>query len=177
MPNWCSNVLQVTGPLRDVRKFIVQNRYKEKTKGPLSFDRSIPMPEHFKNKDAPVRKPGETTEESMRRSHLEWAGKLPASDWHSWRICHWGTKWDAEEADISRIPGGVQYTFLTAWSPPVEWVEETSSKYPTLKFKIDYEEPGCDFAGTHVVQNGHTLETRDTTYHELHPEEMEEEGG
>ena len=49
------------------------------------------------------------------------------------------------------------YNFLTAWSPPINWLVETSKKYPDLKFSINYIEHGCDFRGTEIYQNGKNI--------------------
>lgn len=176
MPNWCGNTLTVTGPRAELHRFFRENRSKEKERGALSFDRGVPMPDRFKGSTSPSRRPDESLQASMARARLEWAGKLPASDWHSWRLCHWGTKWDLdEETDFHRIPGGLVYSFSTAWSPPTEWVEEISSKYPELQFRLEYGEMGNDFAGVVVVQNNRKLEERDGHYHDFYKVEPEEE--
>ena len=47
--------------------------------------------------------------------------KLEGDGWYSWRLSHWGTKWDLCDIEIIKDDGdtiGVQ--FNTAWSPPIE---------------------------------------------------------
>lgn len=40
-----------------------------------------------------------------------------------------------------------RYTFETAWSPPLEWLEAVASQYPTLRFCLRYSEPGMGIQG------------------------------
>ena len=40
------------------------------------------------------------------------------------------------------------YLFDSAWAPPCEWLRKTAKQWPTLKFKLKYEEGGMGFKGT-----------------------------
>lgn len=92
-------------------------------------------------------------------------------NWYSWRVRHWGTKWDlvfeadgvlalapaegdGEDADVSisdgsalRVGDQLIYGFLSAWSPPVPALHKIADDYPQLTFVLRYAEVGNDFAG------------------------------
>jgi len=76
----------------------------------------------------------------------------------------WGTKWDAiqvefvEESETTYI-----YHFQTAWSPPVGWLQIVASKYPEIRFEIEFSEPGCDFWGKDVYENGVNIVSEEST--------------
>jgi hypothetical protein len=78
-------------------------------------------------------------------------GTLPRGDrkdWHEWSINNWGTKWDACESNISH--NDINYfavSFDTAWSPPINWIDNIMQDFPDLCFTLEYEEPGICFGG------------------------------
>ena len=62
-----------------------------------------------------------------------------AATWYDWRIENWGTKWDAydrtsEETDNGNTGTG-NYTFSTAWAPPVPVIRRLSFTFPDITFK------------------------------------------
>lgn len=143
MPNWCENILSVNGTYDAVKKF-AETIKGEGANEVLSFDALIPTPAEF----------------------------LADGDgrWHSWRCENWGCKWDAyassggyvdPENDIhdpvDMWNDGVY--FLTAWSPPQEFVMTASEMFPDLTFTLRYYEGGMCFAGYDVLKNGELLET------------------
>jgi hypothetical protein len=75
---------------------------------------------------------------------------------YHWVIANWGTKWDVDVSldDIWKDDGTVVLDFVSAWSPPLEWLIKTSSLYPDLEFDILYHETGCCFAGDIKIING-----------------------
>lgn len=52
--------------------------------------------------------------------------------WYEWCCRHWGTKWNACEADWSLDDG--MLVFQTAWSAPFPVIEALAQKYPDLEF-------------------------------------------
>ena len=76
----------------------------------------------------------------------------------------WGTKWDAiqvefvEESETTYI-----YDFQTAWSPPIGWLQIVASKYPEIRFEIEFSEPGCDFWGKDIYENGVNIVSEEST--------------
>ena len=62
-------------------------------------------------------------------------------DWYNWNVRHWGTKWDASDAEITDSTDNyISYRFDTAWSPPMEVITALAEMYPHLDFSLEYEE-------------------------------------
>lgn len=114
--------------------------------------------------------------------------------WYEWRLCHWGTKWDAsfgggpmiamgaEGMDVDATtsaqgatitPTVVVYKFDTAWSPPVPVIEVASEKFPELEFVIQFAEIGNEYAGRERFVSGVMVESEELEVEDvLAPEEM-----
>ncbi len=92
--------------------------------------------------------------------------KEQEEDWYNWRVSNWGTKWDIGKVEIEINEGNASFNCETAWAPPNEALQKISEKYPTLTFEMFYEEPGMDFCGKVVYQNGEALEDVSTSYSE-----------
>lgn len=76
----------------------------------------------------------------------------------------WGTKWDAIEVEFEEESENTCiYFFQTAWSPPVGWLQIVASKYPDIRFEIEFSEPGCDFWGKDVYENGVNIVSEEST--------------
>ena len=121
MPNWCNNTLTVTGPNHELQRFYNLNRGPDTE---LSLDALVPEPESV--------------------------------DWHSWRMSNWGTKWDVSASLSDRWPpepdraGGLVYSFDSAWSPPVKWLENIRPLFPDLEFELEYFEGGEGYTGSAI---------------------------
>lgn len=77
------------------------------------------------------------------------------SNWHSWSMENWGSKWDAYDGQIERINECcVQYDFYTACNPAYQWFDVVATELSDYSFILDYEEPGCQLAGRLVVSEG-----------------------
>jgi hypothetical protein len=48
----------------------------------------------------------------------------------------------------------INLSTTTKWSPPLETLEALSALYPTLEFKIEWEERGCQVFGNATFKNG-----------------------
>ena len=170
MPNWCSNVLTVTGPEEDLARFV------RKAKGHTASYNSIHDSETWEVFDdiriASVAsmnpEPGEVSDLSFHalcpvpaeirrlgfddntaKKVADIAGvKYPGVGGYGWQSANWGTKWEPnlEYADVENSDYA-QYGFDTAWSPPETLIEKVSVDWPTLTFRLEYEEPGMNFAG------------------------------
>ena len=132
MPNWCMNKLTVTGPEADVQRF------KEMAVG-----------------QSPWLRPGERPEEP---NVLNFHSLVPIPDevlaagyadaGYDWEVAHWGCKWGARDACIlDEWDGHIEYEFNTAWSPPIEFLEQVAKQFPSLLFLLDYDEPGMAYKG------------------------------
>lgn len=139
MPNWCTDRLVVSGPKDDVAAFASATSTPE---GRLSFALLYPVPE---------------------------AEAASADGGYSWVVDHWGTKWDVSdeallaESDVTGDQRVDVWDFTTAWSPPSGWAQHCSGLYPTLTFRLYFDEPGMCFAGLDVFQNGALQE--DASWH------------
>lgn len=165
MPNWCLNRLTVTGPAVDIRRFNAQIR-------PMYFDwggKSRTLEHDIEKCKDPLRKirliselKSWTTRQSdskMLLSSFVAPPKKVVEDanygdlMYRWAISHWGTKWDVNEFDYTRVnKNTITYDFSTAWSPPVLWVIALGPLFPTLTFELAYYEGGTWFAGTSKVK-------------------------
>lgn len=113
---------------RDSATRVVEALKPSRVNGPvLSFERLLPTPE----------------------SELEGDG------WYSWRVTHWGTKWDAHQSRVEYYYSHVVvYSFLTAWSPPEGWFVEFVRQHPGCDFELAYVEEAEDFAGVYKGSGG-----------------------
>jgi len=84
-------------------------------------------------------------------------------DWFTQHCNRWGTKWDVCELCECQ-PGDVSGSFDTAWGPPIPWLATVAVLFPEIRFTLTYEEPGCDFAGVLVLQNGEEMSHNEYTY-------------
>jgi hypothetical protein len=140
MPNWCSNQLAVRGPAEDLQRF------KERAIG-----------------HSPWSKPEEICSEAPSPLNLHSLAPVPAEmvkagyneAAYNWEKAHWGCKWGACNAQIvDEGQGYVMYEFDTAWTPPLEFIEQVSKDWPALSLHLEYNEPGNAFHGTAEAKGG-----------------------
>jgi hypothetical protein len=83
-------------------------------------------------------------------------------DWYMWRVNNWGTKWDITDVyiDTDDEPDSIEFTFSTAWAPPVEAFTTWAMADGRVQFNLEYWEPGCGFVGT-TTYDGEYLDTDD----------------
>lgn len=148
MPNWCNNVLKVTGDkkkLDEMLKLIKTGDFE------FDFNKVVPMPEDLMAYDAPIKN------KDKRNQHLVEFG---ATDWYTWRLANWGTKWSAGEGvQVDRVSKEeCVLCFDTAWSPPGPIIEALGKKYTELTFRLSYTECGEGFVGVYTVEDGEVVE-------------------
>ena len=128
MANYCSNMLNIKGDVVSIEEFyaenLIQKNNDEKT---LIFSNVSPEPE-YENKE----------------------------DWYAWRNENWGTKWEPEtyNVGVAEDKSYMYIDFETAWSPPIQWLEKATIKYPNLTFTLDYREDGMGFKGKAKASKG-----------------------
>jgi len=173
MPNWCSNILIVRGDKKLIKKF------KRKAKGKdtdLSLDNFVPMPKEFEKFSSPVRivseeeykkaikekekgnprfQYGLPMTKEIQKKLLE---KYGCDNWYDWCVENWGTKWDVEAELVDESEIYLRYEFDSAWSPPIDWLEEVAKQFPKLHFKLKYEEEGMGFMGIAIGENGEVID-------------------
>ena len=137
MPNNCANQLTVKGPADQVVAF------KERATGnkeALDLNKFVPMPNEFRGTEAPSRDP---------KVVAELIEKYGASDWRTWAMINWGTKWGSYESEVhDEGDGYVSYLFYTAWGPFDQSVlQKMSEEYPGLLFSLVFAEHLMDFWG------------------------------
>jgi hypothetical protein len=150
MPNWCDNSLTISGPAKDLDRFMTEQGRC------LSLNKINPTPEELMSLSAPF---SGSKEDGARLLAL-----YGATDWYGWRVGHWGTKWDIEEGDgeLIRRPRSIVCRFITAYSPPDLVIMTLSKMYPTLKFVIKFNEPGMGLNGkdTYIGMNSDEVDAR-----------------
>jgi hypothetical protein len=138
MPNWCAN--NVTIAHDDAAKLDeLADAYK---RGEL-MEHYLPTP---RDPDDPTKLLGEG------KPILSFGGMLSkqgGSDWYSWRVNNWGTKWDVggEDAFLDRPDSNtVVLSFDSAWSPPIEFYSFMKDECG-FDIRASYFEPGMGFCG------------------------------
>lgn len=126
MPNWCDNSLMVEGPDKVLEAWVKAIEVNKASETGL-FGTFV-VPEYDENE----------------------------SNWWAAHVNAWDTKWDVEisKLDLDRYVDGVKLRFDTAWSPPIAWLETMSVNWPTLVFKMAFEEPGMNFMGYVIYKGG-----------------------
>jgi hypothetical protein len=148
MPNWCFNSVEVEGPARVLTAWV-------------------------KNVE---RNAGSDT--GLFGTFVIPAYNEDSSNWYEAHSVAWSTKWDVEinKLDWDRYVDGVKLQFDTAWSPPMGWLETMSRDWPSLTFKIAFEEGGMCFMGYAIVKNGeYWMAENDTVDWEFSDDELLQE--
>lgn len=80
------------------------------------------------------------------------------NNWYNWNVKNWGTKWDACEDYCNRNSDNLlSYSFNTAWSPPIPFVESLAKQFPHLEILLSYEEE-TGWGGRMEFNNGQLIE-------------------
>ena len=75
--------------------------------------------------------------------------------WYDFNVANYGTKWDDMEIDdVAGDEEQLRVIFMSAWSPPSEFIENIYKKFPKLRFKLKYDEPGMGFFGITTAGDG-----------------------
>lgn len=165
MPNWCSNFLRVEGNPTEMKRFADKCIVEIKDKpGEYEFTMEgiLPLPTELKETTSPVMWRGEKDDTEGKvafQKHNQYLKETYGYDnWYEWQTHMWGTKWDAETVNIDSddLTLGIEYN--TAWSPNEPWVKYAAQQFPELKFYLSYEEPGCNFCGLLVCEDGEVTE-------------------
>ncbi|MDA2919714.1 hypothetical protein MYX76_09530 [Desulfobacterota bacterium AH_259_B03_O07] len=172
MPNWCYNKLRVLGDEKDVQDFVKKAKGKDTE---LSLNNFVPMPKELENTRSPawivkekeyeqaVKKEKKESKKSgfalalpiTKKMSKEFFKKFGADNWYDWNTKNWGTKWNARGAKlIDEWGDGAEYTFDTAWSSPLAWLEKVSLLYPNTDFLLKYEGEGMEFIGVAKANDG-----------------------
>lgn len=75
-------------------------------------------------------------------------------------IFYWGTKWNLDGLSTDFYEEETVMMFMTAWSPPKQFILSASKKYPKLVFTLKTEEMGCFYMSQYKVAEGEVLEQK-----------------
>ena len=102
----------------------------------------------------PVELEGTTADGSKNEALIKKTGH---SDWYGWCVDNWGTKWEVapdysdpaitEFSEQSEGESQLNWSFDSAWSPPIGAYEHFLDKNSDVSIFATYYEPGCDFMG------------------------------
>ena len=135
MPNWCANFVQITHPDSDRIQALA-----EAAREGRFCEHIIPTPAELREHSAP--------EYDEARAE-EFRTKYGYTDWYSFCVARWGTKWDVDPYDNVEVqPHYMSFGFDSAWSPPIGIYEALLAD----GFTVDamYYEPGMGFCGRWV---------------------------
>lgn len=140
MPNHCTNRLCITGPKKDRDAFMATLKNKgyceDHSKGKFCLHQTVPMPESVFR--------GNLSSEDEKK----WPGE---QNWYGWAVANWGTKWtNYDTGPVKTTSRSIKVKFLTAWGPPVKWLENVSKKFQSLKFSLSYSIEGGMGEGRYV---------------------------
>ena len=142
MPNWCENVVTVSGEKKELdsfKKFVkgtcdITSEYKATTnkKGKKTWEeislnppKTVEMPFSF-NSIMPYKE--------------KWD--------YDWCVENWGVKWDLDrETRVEEDDDYIEYCFDTAWGPPYGIHQILVTLYPKLHISWFYHEPMMEIAG------------------------------
>ena len=133
MPNWCNNFITITGPEKKINQI-----QKHTIKGDL-LNYFMPMPKELNDTTSP------SSASDKPQPMVE-----GYDNWYDWRVHNWGTKWDIDvyqEGVRMPDPETIQFSFDSAWAPPIGAYEAILDKHDDIGLVATYYEPGCDFAG------------------------------
>jgi len=168
MPNWCSNETELLGSEKDIREILrlaQQTQYElEEVDGelktyetPFAMNGLIPMPRKLKDS---------TAEAGNKNFAKALAGDktVEYDDWYTWRLAHWGTKWDlnpdstyVSEVIVQDDNATVNISYDTAWSPVCDFWLKVSEMFPAVRIDVRYFEEGMNFIGQAIFEGGETL--------------------
>lgn len=175
MPNWCDLDVMIYGSketLEAIRDKGAEGTWEQGVdwnRETRQYDRIEIRPNVFSFANfSPI--PAELKETTGMSGGLEELGKAISqgragtyTDWYSWCIANWGTKWDlgqdstsvSEEITETETAGIYKWGIgsSTAWSPAFEIFQTISEQYP-VKIVYQYAEEGMCFFGRCVIENG-----------------------
>jgi len=163
MPNWCRNELTIYGNSESIKKFksavfgykmpsddcveiILSQLHQHVSSEAMKQIRDVIQNDGLTlyNLDVLFEKLYPIPQEMVDSDDYDEINK--------WCIKHWGTKADAWDIKVHIIDEcSISFTFYTAWSPPIEWVDHVASLFPDVNFDLEYSEPGMGFSGQHIV--------------------------
>lgn len=179
MPNWCDCELRVEGNKLDLKRF---KKFAKTGKVDLDTEKFIPYPDKFKQIDKKAKK-GQNKWHKLKpeeRKDIEYPNDsfnlnpekdkdklIDGMNGYTWCSVNWGTKWGLCNTDLGYINlkySEMEYTFETAWSPPLPVILAMSKKFKRLEFTLRYFECGAGFNGLFRCKAGKVLDNQSGEY-------------
>lgn len=167
MPNHCNNIITVSGPIKELRRFLSEVASE---KSVFDFNKILPCPKELLDVASPVRivsqeevdkntRNGSINPGITQERHDELVAKHGTASWYDWCCENWGTKWGAYDVtDWVKVGKGFEASYDSAWAPPTKGLVNLSKSFPLLSFRNCYMETGMDFCGYDVIENGEVIE-------------------
>ena len=77
---------------------------------------------------------------------------------YEWQKTNWGVKWGASGARLSEEADSLIYSFETAWSAPLAWLQTVSADYPALMFLLTFSQPITHGQEAFAFRNGAAID-------------------
>ena len=185
MPNWCQNNLILSHKDPKKIKMVI-----EAIENDRFFDTIKPMPKELRETISGGLGAGTPEQKALEEQQASNRAKYGYPTWYEFANCEWGTKWDAQDAEIINvtepewvdhgnglklIDASVFVLFDTAWASPIGIYEELVE----MGFEVDgrYYEAGCGFAGWFTNEGGDSYFEWESLQNaiDILPEELDEE--
>lgn len=166
MPNWCHNVVRVSGPRQEIIRFMKKGKIEkdssvlwENNKHGRLLSKFVRQPKSEMEKARQVVVFHHKPEWSVMAESIKQTYKLSWGQYNNvgsaWAYSFWGTKWDVDDYRITtRNQYSVELDFDTAWSPPNQWLKTVAGQFTALSFSVGFIEAGCNFIGETLYTNG-----------------------
>ena len=142
MPNWCDNILTITGPNASLESFHIRSH------GFAPYDPMIAQEPYFCF-NALIPMPPDVLKSNSKEYKYHWS------------INHWGTKWDLntsdEYPDYIKANDFIYIGYNTASYPSIQFIKSVSLMFPDLKFSLYYNDSNSVYAGHFLCKNGNTI--------------------
>ena len=155
MPNWCQNILKISGPEVAMHAFLGKSEDRR-----FSLETYYPYgtPDGEWDYDWCIQNWGTKWDVSENGSMMLAAAagaEMPESSTYMM------AKLNGTTVEGSKLLE-TEVTFLTAWGPPTEGISHIAKQHPELRFELIYFEAGHGFAGRLTVDSdGETSEGLD----------------
>jgi hypothetical protein len=162
MPNWCENLLIVSGDHNQLAGFVEKSILKSDKSKPdeweFTFKGIHPIPHELLEINSNHGWNGDETDidgKKVYQNHLDdLVSKFGYHNCYDWSVANWGTKWDCNHISMQSSDNQFQVVYDTAWYPNFNWVKYASKAYPCLKFELKFYDLQSEFCGIAECKNG-----------------------
>ena len=142
VPNICENELSIYADGEQQEALLKKlTKRLESEESVFDFNKLVPSPDwdNTPNEDGELPVIDEDAPSFMQVKKFPLSGKSD-DRWYDWNRENWGTKWNADKAEVYVCKYGdhVQFKFETAWCAPVEILLALRDQYPQLQFNWFY---------------------------------------